>query len=82
MSVKNNLFKHSLIFLWNSWVSSLMCDIISKYRTYALFGLAYFRAYVKQLVNINMPLCIIYMLVNVIYEKTVYECIIFVNENL
>jgi len=59
-----------------------MCDIISKYRTYVLFGLAYFRAYVKQLVNINMPLCIIYMLVNVIYEKTVYECIIFVNENL
>jgi len=48
----------------------------------ALFGLAYFRAYAKQLMNINMPLCIIYILVNVIYEKTVYECIIFVSENL
>jgi len=50
--------------------------------TKALFGLTYFRVYAKQLMNINMPLCIIYMLVNVIYEKTVYECIIFVSENL
>jgi len=47
-----------------------------------MFGLAYFRAYVEQLMNITIPLCIIYMFVNVIYEKTVYECIIFVSENL
>jgi len=32
--------------------------------------------------QINMPLCITYKLVNVIYEKTVYKCIIFVSENL
>jgi hypothetical protein len=43
----------------------------------ALFGLAYFRAYA-----INMPLCIIYKLVNVVYEKTVYEGTIFISENL
>jgi len=32
--------------------------------------------------QINMPLCIIYKLVNVVYKKTVYEGIIFVTENL
>jgi len=35
----------------------------------ALFGLAYFSAYAKQLMQINMHLYIIYKLVNVIYEK-------------
>jgi len=59
-----------------------MSFIYKKESIKALFELAYFRAYVKQLMNINMPLCIIYMFVNVIYEKTVYECIIFVSENL
>jgi len=29
-----------------------------------------------------MPLCIIYKIVNVVYEKTVYECTISVSENL
>ena len=59
-----------------------------------LFGLAYFRAYAKQLMQINMPLCIIiiifltkplciiYKPVNVVYEKTIYEGTIFVSENL
>jgi len=48
----------------------------------ASFGLAYFRAYTNQFMQINMSLCIIYMLFNVVYEKTVYEGIIFVNKNL
>jgi len=43
----------------------------------SLFGLTYFRAYAKQLMQINMSLCIIYKLVNVVYEKTVYEGTIF-----
>jgi hypothetical protein len=45
-------------------------------------GLAYFRVYVKQLMQINMSLCIIYTFVNVLYEQTVYEGTIFVSENL
>jgi len=69
---------------------SFLCSIAKKGRRkrssffylMALFGLVYFRAYVEQLMNINMSLCIIYMFVNVIYEKTVYKCIIFVSENL
>jgi hypothetical protein len=32
--------------------------------------------------QINMPLWIIYKFVNVVYEKPVYECTIFVGENL
>jgi len=44
--------------------------------------LAYFRAYAKQLMQINMPLCIIYKPVNVVYEKTVYEDTIFISKNL
>jgi len=48
----------------------------------ALFGLTYFRAYAKQLIQINMSSSIIYKLVNVVYEKTVYEGTIFVSENL
>jgi len=48
----------------------------------ALFGLAYFRPHAKQLMQINTTLCIIYKLVNIVYEKTVYEGIISVSENL
>jgi len=47
-----------------------------------LFGLTYFRAYAKQLVQINISLCIIYKLFNVVYEKIVYEGTNFVSENL
>jgi len=32
--------------------------------------------------KMNMSLCIIYKFVDVIYEKTIYESIIFVSENL
>jgi len=32
--------------------------------------------------QINIPLCIIYKLVNVVYEKIAYESTIIVNENL
>jgi len=32
--------------------------------------------------QINMSLCIIYKLINVVYKKTVYEDTIFVSENL
>lgn len=46
------------------------------------FGLAYFRAYVKQLMHINKLLCIIYKLVKLVYEKTTYEDAIFVSKNL
>ena len=49
---------------------------------YSNFELAYFKAYAKQLVQINIPLCIIYKLVNVVYENTVYEGIIFVSKKL
>jgi len=48
----------------------------------ALIGVAYFRVYGKQFMQINMSLYIIYKLVNVVYEKTAYEGIIFVSENL
>jgi len=48
----------------------------------ALFGLAYFRPYAKELMQINMPSCIIYKFFNVAYDKTVYEGTLFVNENL
>jgi hypothetical protein len=37
---------------------------------------------ILELMQINMPLCIIYKLVNVVYEKTVYDVRIFVSENL
>jgi hypothetical protein len=47
-----------------------------------MFGLAYFRVYAKQLMPINIPLCIIYKLVNGVYEKTTYEGTIFASENL
>jgi len=38
--------------------------------------------FILELMQINMSLCIIYKLVNVVYEKTIYEGTIFVNENL
>lgn len=41
-----------------------------------MLELAYFRVYA------NKYLCIIYKLFNVVYEKTVYNDIIFVTENL
>jgi len=47
-----------------------------------LFGLAYFLAYVKQIMQINKLLCITHKLVKVVYEKIAYENTIFVNENL
>ena len=47
-----------------------------------MFGLAYFRAYAKQFMQINMFLCIIYKFVNVACEMTTYKCTIFVNKNL
>jgi len=46
-----------------------------------LFGLIYFIAYVKQLMHINMFLCIIFNFVNVVYEIN-YKSIIFVSEIL
>jgi len=46
------------------------------------FGLAYFRAYIKQLMQINKFLCIIYKFLRLFYEKTVYEDTIFASESL
>jgi len=37
---------------------------------------------ILELMQINMSLCIIYNLVNVVYEKTVYEGKLFISENL
>jgi hypothetical protein len=39
-----------------------------------------FDSLILELMQINMPLCIIYKLVNVVYEKTVYDVRIFVSE--
>jgi len=46
------------------------------------FGLGLFLTYVKQLMQINKLLYIIHEFVNVVYEKTVHEDAIIVNENL
>jgi len=46
------------------------------------FGLAYFRAYTNELIQINKLLCIIYKFFKVFYKKTVYEDTLFVSESL